>query len=303
MRAALVLALASLLLLCPAVAAASEAASEVDTHTQDAKARFKQGVALYKVGKWGEAVEEFETAYRLKPHGVVRFNIAQCYEKLGQVAQALRSYHLYLREVPEAPDKAAVQASMAALEKSLADRGLQQLLVFSDPAGAELALDEQAQGRTPWTGELPLGKHKLALSLQGHEASTQEVLLGERSLPVEVKLAATAVAVAPPPSTTAAPVEATTPPATTKKAAPETKQRLWTWVVGGAAAATLVAAVGCGIAAKSASDQMRGSVHDQQKVQSLHDQAATNQTASNVLLGLSLAGAAAGGVLYFVGTF
>lgn len=304
MRAALCSAALAFALLLPSAAPAAEAsaAAEADSRTAEAKARFKQGVALYKQGRWGEAVEEFETAYRLKPHGVVRFNVAQCYEKLGQVAQALKSYHLYLREVPEAEDKAAVLSSIASLEKSLADRGLQQLLVFSEPPGAELAVDGQPQGRTPWSGELPLGAHKVALSLPGHESASQDVQLADKSLPVEVRLAATAAA--PPPATSAAPKEATTaPPATTTNARPEQKQRLWTWVVAGAAAASLVAAVGCGVAAQSASDQLRGSVHDQKTAQSLHDQAQSSATASNVLLGIGLAGAAAGGVLYFAGTF
>ncbi|MGC4114967.1 MAG: PEGA domain-containing protein [Myxococcales bacterium] len=157
-------------------------------------------------------------------------------------------------------------------------------------------MDQQAQGRTPWTGELPLGKHQLSFSLPGYETSTQESQLAERSQVVEVKLAPTPV-VAPPPVASLPPAATTT---TSQKAEP---QRVWTWVVAGAAAATLVAAVGCGIAAQSSSDQMRGKVHDQKTVQSLHDQAQTNATASNVLLGLGLAGAAAGGVLFFVGTF
>jgi len=283
----------------PALAAAAEpAAAEVDSRTLEAKARFKQGVELYRQGKWGEAVEEFETAYRLKPHGVVRFNIAQCYEKLGQVAQALKSYHLYLREVPQAEDRAAVEASISTLERSLSERGLQQLLVFSEPPGAELAVDAQPQGRTPWSGELPLGSHRLTLAQPGFDGVSQEVQLGQRSQLLELKLTATSIA-APPP-VAAAPAS---PASTATGQAEQPKQRLWTWVVGGAAAATLVAAIGCGIAAQSASDQMRGRVHDQREVQSLHDQAQASATASNVLVGLGLAGAAAGGVLFFAGTF
>lgn len=277
---------------------ASDAPEALDARTAEAKAQFKQGVQLYKQARYGEAVETFETAYRLKPHGVVRFNVAQCYEKLGEVGKALASYHLYLREVPQAEDAAAVRAAMAGLEKRLAERGVQQLLVFSTPPNARLAIDQHPTGATPWAGELPLGRHALALELAGHEPASREVELGAASSVVlEVTLpAAPVVGVEVPKSAPDAPI-----PAAKAEASPP--PRRWTWVVAGAAAASLVAAVGCGIAAQSASDQMRSAPHDRQTVQGLHDRAASTQTAANVLYGVGAAAGVAGGVLFFTGRF
>jgi tetratricopeptide (TPR) repeat protein len=85
----------------------------------EAKARFRRGAELYRASRWREAIAEFEAAYRLKPHGAIHFNVAQCRERLGEWAGALRGYHDYLREVPDAKDRAAVQASIRGIEERL----------------------------------------------------------------------------------------------------------------------------------------------------------------------------------------
>ena len=73
-----------------------------------AKRHFDQGVRLYKQARYKDAIAEFEAAYRERPHGVIFFNIAQSYEKLGDLGQALRAYHQYLRELPTADDRETV---------------------------------------------------------------------------------------------------------------------------------------------------------------------------------------------------
>jgi len=293
------------------VPAAAPAEPKADTRTVEARTRFKAGSQLYKQARYREAIIEFEAAYQLKPHGVLHFNLAQCHEKLGDIPKALRAYRQYLREVPQADDRATVQAAMANLEKRLVEKGLQQLRIFSEPSDAEVLVDGRVQGRTPWSGELSLGKHRVQLTLAGREAIDREVeLAADRSVDLEVQLAVAApppVVAAPPPPpvvAVAAPAEAVAKPVaeTVQPAAPE-RPRVVTWVLVGVAAASLAAAAGCGIAAKGASDEMRTGVHDQAKVQELHDAAAGRQTAANVLYGVGAAAGVAGGVLFFAGRF
>ncbi|HEY6006501.1 MAG TPA: PEGA domain-containing protein, partial [Anaeromyxobacter sp.] len=165
----------------------------------EAKARFRKGAELYRAGKWREAIAEFEAAYRLKPAGAIHFNVAQCREKLSEWPGALRAYHDYLREVPDAKDRAAVRASIERNERRLAAAGVQALLVYSDPPGAAVVLDGRSRGTTPFHIVLPPGSYALALSLDGYEPVKQDVSLPPAaSRAVDVVLRPAAPAPSPP---------------------------------------------------------------------------------------------------------
>src|SRR5438093_11452479 len=69
-----------------------------------AKAHFQKGKAYYQQARYREAIAEFEAAYRAHPHGVLQYNIGSSYEKLGEISNALKSFHSYLRQVPNAED-------------------------------------------------------------------------------------------------------------------------------------------------------------------------------------------------------
>jgi hypothetical protein len=159
--------LAVLLLLAAAPAIADEVA--------EARAQFDAGAKLFHAGKYREAIARFEAAYRQKPHGAIHFNVAQCRERLGEWPAALRSYQDYLRELPEARDRAAVRADIGRIEQRLAGAGVQALLVYSDPPGAALRLDGKARGRTPFLITLPPGAYRVTLSLDGFATEEQEV--------------------------------------------------------------------------------------------------------------------------------
>ena len=141
----------------------------------EARAQYEKGSTLFHAGKYREAIGAFEAAYRLKPHAAIHFNVAQCRERLGEWPAALRSYQDYLRELPEARDRAAVRASIVRIEQRLAGAGVQALLVYTDPPGAAVRLDGKARGRTPFHITLPPGGYRLALSLDGFAPEEQEV--------------------------------------------------------------------------------------------------------------------------------
>jgi tetratricopeptide (TPR) repeat protein len=178
----------------------------------EAKARFRRGVELYRQKKWREAMAEFEAAYRLKPHGAIQFNVAQCRERLADWPGALRSYEDYLREVPAAPDRAAVRASTKRIEERLARAGLQALVVYSDPAGAKVALDGAERGTTPLHLALAPGSYALSLSLDGHEPLTEQLAIAataSRVVDVVLRPARPVAAPAPePPAVAGAPAPA-----------------------------------------------------------------------------------------------
>ncbi len=154
---------------------------ELDGPEAEAKDRarelFLQGVAAYRAGKFYEAVEIFLQTQRIYPDTQLCFNIARAYENLGNVGAALRYYRDYLRQADRPSDGDEVRERVRRLSQQLAQRGVQQLTVMSQPEGATVLLGGRPAGITPFTGETYPGKHRLALKLDGHASQEQVVEL------------------------------------------------------------------------------------------------------------------------------
>src|SRR5262249_28961624 len=104
-------ALLSVLVAFPALAAESSAAasSGAAQPMEIARARYRQGVEAYKAGHYRESIDYFLEADRASPSAALSFNIAVAYEKIDDVAAALRWYRDYLRRAPDAKDRAGVE--------------------------------------------------------------------------------------------------------------------------------------------------------------------------------------------------
>ena len=154
---------------------------ELDGPEAEAKDRarelFLQGVAAYRAGKYYDAVEIFLQTQRIYPDTQLSFNVARAYENLGNVGAALRYYRDYLREADRPSDGEEVRERVRKLSQQLAERGVQQLTVLSQPEGATVLLDGRPVGITPWTGETYPGKHRLQLTLEAHATQEQIVEL------------------------------------------------------------------------------------------------------------------------------
>lgn len=138
-----------------------------------ARVLFQQGVAAYRDGKFYEAVAIFLQTQRIYPDTQLCFNIARAYENLGNGSAALRYYRDYLRQADRPSDGEEVRDRVRKLQQQVAQRGVQQLTVLSQPESATVLLDGRPVGITPWTGETYPGKHRLALTLDGHAALEQ----------------------------------------------------------------------------------------------------------------------------------
>jgi len=308
-----------------AVAPPARATSPADP-TEQARAHFRKGTELYKEARYREAIAEFEAAQRLKPHAVIHFNLAQCHERLGDLPAALQAYHEYLRAVPEAEDRATVLAAMANLESRLAAAGVQQLLVYTDPSGAEVLVNGQSRGRTPIALVLPHGSYSLTLVKQGYRTVTRQAVLSPRASveidvvlpklqPGEVAAVPPALAGTLPPAASTPTAQPTTAPAggaTSSATAPQPpapkpgpKARIWTWVAAGASVAALGAGAYYGVAARKAQDDLRdGTVRAGADAQKLRGDAESKARNANILYGVGAAAGAGAGALFFLeGTF
>jgi hypothetical protein len=293
--------LAAAVLVIGALAAALPARAE---DVAEAKARFKKGVELYRDRRWRDAMAEFEAAYRAKPHGAIQFNIAQCRERLEDWPGALRSYQDYLREVPDATDRAAVRASMRRLEERLAAAGAQLLLVYTDPPGAQLSIDGKERGSTPLHAVLAPGRYALIVTLDGHEAVKDQIELSasaSRVIDVVLRTVPRTAAAAAVPDLTPRPPAAAPPVAPVSPAPPSPgpRRHLATWIAAGTAVAAIATGAVLGWSARqdaSAIDAM--SAPDRAGASQRARDAQTKARAANVLYALGGGAAAVGGTLF-----
>jgi tetratricopeptide (TPR) repeat protein len=290
MRTAALLALIVPLALAPLSARAGDPLAE-------AKAKFQEGAQAYREARYKDAIDLFLQANQLEPNPELIFNVGQAYEKSGDVPNALRSYRDYLRRKPGASDRATVEASIKNLEQRLRDKGVQQVSVFSTPAGAAVTLDGRPAGVTPWTGEIPPGRHVIVLKASGFSDTAKEfALTGDRAMDLDIALSAAgagsaATPVGPPP-----PPASAGPPAKDTAAPHGGGVKPLTLGVLGVGIAGLGAALGLELARESAQSAAGGDP-TQVGFQSSYDAMQSRQTAARVFLGAGAAVTVAGGVL------
>jgi len=82
-----------------------------------AREHYRKGTKAYDLGRYLEAAKEYEAAYEIKDDPALLYNIAQAYRLGGNVNEALRSYRSFLRRLPDAPNRAEVEAKILELQK------------------------------------------------------------------------------------------------------------------------------------------------------------------------------------------
>src|SRR5690606_34701002 len=148
-------------LVVPAAAAAELSETDVEQRRQDAAQRYERGAQAYQEGRHKDAIDLFLEADTLAPSSALSFNIARAYEKIKDSSNALRWYRDYLRREPQAEDKEKVLEFVKQYEALLAEKGVQQVTVLSDPEAATVRVDGRPVGVTPWTADLPPGEHTI----------------------------------------------------------------------------------------------------------------------------------------------
>lgn len=237
------LALFLLLTLLPAAPALADQTSAPATNVEKAREVFAWGQRLYKQARYAEAALKFEEAYLLRPHPVLQYNIGRCYEQLGELPRAMRSYKDYLRLMPEAKDKEAVTDAILNIERRMQEKGVQQVLVFAEPASAVILVDGKTLGTSPASVELAPGNHQVTVKASGYEEAQRSFILSaQRSIELSFSLKALNPVVAAAPDKPVQPAFAPNefpppppPPLVVATVEPPPRQRVMTWVVGGAA--------------------------------------------------------------------
>lgn len=283
--------------------------SAAEPHTQ-AKELARLGQQAFKEGRYREAAGQFEAALALRPRPALHFNLARCWEALGESAKAARAYREYLRLAPDAADRAVVTASLASLDGQLAKQGLTPVVVRVAPVGATVSLDGAKSVDAPLYAEVRAGEHvvvaeaasmaqqerrfvadgrlvELVLVLQ---AKPTPVTDAPRAAPPVVEPARPALVPAPPPP----------PPLVSAPVTLPARRRIVTWVSAGVSGAGALTAVLLGLAANQASTDLRSTLHTRAQGDALVASVRGLSMATNVAWIGAGAALAAAVVLFFV---
>src|SRR5262249_46509523 len=88
--------------------------------TAVARERYQKGTAYYDLGRYADAIRQFEAAYELKNDPALLYNLAQSHRLAGNAEQALHFYRTYLRRVPKATNRDEIEGRITVLEQQIA---------------------------------------------------------------------------------------------------------------------------------------------------------------------------------------
>jgi hypothetical protein len=165
--------LATALLLLGAVGATD--ASGQGENTTDAGRHFRRGVELYGEANYSGALVEFKRAYALAPTSAALYDIGEAEFQLQNYAAALKTFRQFTVQYnPSDSHWAGVESSIQVLSSRV---GL--IRVTTTPVGADIALDDEAVGKTPLDEPLlaSIGRRKVVASMPGRPPAAQYVEL------------------------------------------------------------------------------------------------------------------------------
>jgi len=110
MRGISVVSIVLALLVTPAIAGQKKRTQSAQDEARDL---YKKGMTHYELGEFDIAIDEFKRAYALTSAPGLLFNLAQVYRMKKDPEQAVYFYRTYLRLVPDAPNRADVEALLA----------------------------------------------------------------------------------------------------------------------------------------------------------------------------------------------
>ncbi len=156
--------------------------------TKEADRHFKSGVALFKEGKYTEALAEFERAYDIAPHPLVLYNIAGCHRELSHYGDAVKFYERFLEEGPGQVPDSRLTAARTELDSILAR--IARVTVTASPVDATIFVDDEPLGalaKMPLI--LPPGEHVLVAKAPGRKDASRTIRVASGdALTVELML-------------------------------------------------------------------------------------------------------------------
>lgn len=185
------------------------AMAQQDDAIKEARVNFQKAIELEQAQNWSGALKLFREVATVKMTPQVRYHIATCEEKLGQLVAALGGYQLALAQSEEMhPDFISeVQGSIddltARIPKLVLERG-------EGAEAASIELDGVALGDSSIGAETPLdpGPHSVSATAPGFQDYRQTVTVEEGKIEVlRIEMVALKEGEAPPAEPGAEPME------------------------------------------------------------------------------------------------
>jgi hypothetical protein len=148
--------------------------ARADDLADEADLEFQLGAEAYTRGEYRPALEHFLRSNRLVHNRNVVFNIARCYEQLGQYPSAWRSYRRALEQAGDEAFRKKVDEALARITPHVSI-----IEVKSSPPGATVYIDRKdlgSRGETPLALALAPGKYTLLLEKGSHEAGQPQAV-------------------------------------------------------------------------------------------------------------------------------
>lgn len=130
-----------------------------DPAERAAKRHFDRGQKFFALGKFEEALDQYQQAYDAKPFPDFLFNIGQCHRNLKNYDAAIFSFKKYLKLAPDADNRDQVEEYIADLEAEQERESSRKLRLVEERRPQPLP-----EGKTPvykkwwfWTGVALVG--------------------------------------------------------------------------------------------------------------------------------------------------
>lgn len=258
------------------------------------KAAFERGEAHFQKGDFGAAIASFREADRARVTPEVAYDLAKCFEKLGDEPYTTYYYRLYMRRAPNAPDTLDVAEKVGTTIARLESEG-QGFLELDAPRASTITLLGQrypeppiarflAPGDYEVSAEFPNGPKKMSVQIRtGKTTSVSFEPLAPPMVPLENALSAELVAK----GADAAPGVGPSP------------LRIGSYVVFGVGLAAVAAGIALGVSSGADAASAKNRNQSFSQAQGFADSANGKAVGANLLYGLGGA-AAAGGVLMFI---
>ena len=202
----------------------SKVSAPTPGQVQAARDLFAAASADEAAERWGDALQKLQRVVQVKSTAGVRYHIAFCEEKLGQIATALEHYSEALN--------AAKQEHNHEVETLLREPFLSDLSarvprltidVPRDATGVDVTLDGHPHPSALWGVAIPLdpGSHRIEARADGREPFFRDLVLHERetsALPIVFAQSAPVRVATAPPTVTANPTPP--PPSATTRSPP-----------------------------------------------------------------------------------
>lgn len=276
-----------------------------------ADALFRDARALMKEGKFAVACPKLAESQRLDPAAGTLINLSDCFQKTGQLADALQALREALDILPSGDTRVGpVKGEITALDKRVPRLTIK--LAPDAPEDTTVTRNEVEYGKASFGIAIPVnpGEHAIVAAAPGRAKRAYPIKLGEGQVR---ELIVTAGAALSTPGGAAA--EATASPAERAPTAtqqtlaheappPTTQQRTLGWVLGGVGVAGLGTGVVTGLMLDGRQSTVDANCDSKTKLcndegYSAAQDGKTLRTVSFIGWGVGLAGIAAGSYLLF----